>query len=190
MLPIERQQKIVEIVQNQKHAKISELSKYFSVSEMTIHRDLKPLIEKGIIIKTFGGVTYAPQKSEDTQHGCVYCHRPIHHKLAYRLVLKNHLIETACCAHCGLLRYHQLNENVSQAICFDFLRLTTINALTAYYVFHTSIDMGCCHPQILTFELKEHAIKFVNSFEGQVVSFSEAINIIVKRMEERHSSTQ
>lgn len=188
MLPIERQQKIIEIVQTQKHAKISDLSKWFGVSEMTIHRDLKPLIEKGMIIKTFGGVTRAPQQADiKAQHLCVYCHKQIHDKLAYRLVLKKKTIETACCAHCGLLRYDQLSENVFQAICFDFLRLTTINAFSAHYVLDTTIDIGCCHPQVLAFEYKDHADKFVSSFKGQVASFTEAKNIIVKKMEAQHS---
>src|SRR5690625_4620171 len=47
MLPIERINRIKEIVTDKQTIKISELSKILNVSEMTIHRDLKPLIADG-----------------------------------------------------------------------------------------------------------------------------------------------
>src|SRR5690625_7888217 len=57
MLPIERQNRIKELIQVKHNMKISELSKELCVSEMTVHRDLKPLIDAGIVIKTFGGIS-------------------------------------------------------------------------------------------------------------------------------------
>lgn len=188
MLPIERQSKIKEIVQEKYHVKISDLSKQLKVSEMTIHRDLKPLIEKGVIIKTFGGVTLANQKEQDESiHLCVFCNRQLNDKLAYRLILENNKIEKACCAHCGLLRHHQLAEKVTQAMCYDFLRHTTISAPSAWFVLDTSIDMGCCQPQVLTFEWKDHAERFVKGFGGKVLPFSQAIDSILEKMNGHHS---
>lgn len=187
MLPIERQNKIKGIVQDRHHVKISDLSKWLKVSEMTIHRDLKPLIEQGVIIKTFGGVTVANQNEQGQSNDlCVLCNRKPHDKLAFRLILDS-IIEKTCCAHCGLLRHHQLAEKVTQAICYDFLRQTTISAASASYVIDTSIDLGCCQPQVLTFEWKDHAEKFVQGFGGKVMMFSEAQEHLLEKMNSHHS---
>lgn len=184
MLPIERQHKIKELLNDSHNMKISELSKELGVSEMTIHRDLKPLIEEGLAIKTFGGVTLASADTRDSSplEGCVICSRSINERLAYRLILTNNRIEMTCCAHCGLLRHHQLGDKVIQAICPDFLRQTTISTPLAWYVMDTSIDMGCCQPQILPFEWKKHANQFVKGFGGNVYRFSEAQEVILQKM--------
>lgn len=109
MLPIERQNRIKSLIRQKHNMKISELSKELCVSEMTIHRDLKPLIDEGIIMKTFGGISlvqkHVRKKTRDDE--CVFCNRHIEVRMAYRLVLSNNNIEMACCAHCGLLRHRQ-----------------------------------------------------------------------------------
>ncbi|WP_205520150.1 DeoR family transcriptional regulator [Virgibacillus doumboii] len=184
MLPIERQNRIKELILDKHNMKISELSKEIGVSEMTIHRDLKPLIDEGMVIKTFGGVTLATKNtSKNTvSEVCVFCSRKVNERLAYRIFLSNNKIEVACCAHCGLLRTRHLGDQVVQSICPDFLRQTTISAPLAWYVMDTSIQMGCCHPQVLTFEWKEHADKFVKGFGGNVYSYSEAMEVIFQKM--------
>lgn len=183
MLPVERQNRIKELVQKKQSLKISELSNLLQVSEMTIHRDIKPLIEKGFIVKTFGGITIATEKKKKVIHEeCIYCSRMVHKKMKYRLILPNNKIEVACCAHCGLLRHRQLGEKVMQAICHDFLRQTTISAPLTWYVMDTSVDMGCCQPQVLPFEWKDHADKFVKGFGGEVYSFQEAIETVFEKM--------
>jgi len=55
MLGRERQQKILEEITGKGAATISELSKDFNVSEMTIRRDLTRLEEEGLIKRTYGG---------------------------------------------------------------------------------------------------------------------------------------
>lgn len=184
MLPLERQNRIKELLLERENMKISDLSKEIGVSEMTIHRDIKLLVDEGIAIKTFGGVMLANKKTsrKNVSDECVFCSRKIIERLAYRLFLPNNKIEMACCAHCGLLRTRQLGDQVIQAICPDFLRQTTISAPLAWYVMDTSVHMGCCHPQVLTFEWKEHADKFVKGFEGNVYSFSDAMEVIFEKM--------
>ncbi|MBM7600591.1 DeoR/GlpR family transcriptional regulator of sugar metabolism [Virgibacillus halotolerans] len=188
MLPIERQNRIKALILNKRNIKISELSQTLQVSEMTIHRDLKPLIETGMIIKTFGGISLNSSeagKLDDTQT-CVFCSSGVDERQAYRLILSNNQIEVACCAHCGLLRQRQLGDDVTQAICHDFLKQTTISAPDAWYVMDTSIHMGCCQPQVLTFQFKEHAVKFVKGFGGNVYPFQEAIEVLDQKMNPNH----
>ncbi|MEI3604395.1 DeoR family transcriptional regulator [Pseudogracilibacillus sp. SE30717A] len=182
MLPVERLHRIKELVQTKKNVKISDLSTELGVSEMTIHRDLKPLVEKGEVIKTFGGVSLPDTTSFQANDMCIYCSRPIKEKLAYRLILPNNKIEIACCAHCGLLRHKQLGNEVVQAICYDFFRQTTISAQLASFVMDTSIDLGCCQPQVITFEWQEHAEKFVKGFGGSVYSMKDAMEVVFKKM--------
>ncbi|WP_099157850.1 DeoR family transcriptional regulator [Virgibacillus ndiopensis] len=184
MLPRERQNRIKEMIQEKENMKIAELSKELDVSEMTVHRDLKPLIDDGIIVKTFGGISLVQERSNKVSNSeeCVFCSRKINERMAYRLILQNNKIEMACCAHCGLLRHRQLGDDVIQAICPDFFKQTTISAKLAWYVMDTSLHIGCCHPQVLTFEWKEHADNFVKGFNGNVYSFSEAIEKIFQKM--------
>lgn len=182
MLPVERLERIKELIQVRKNMKISELSKELGVSEMTIHRDLKPLVEEGFVVKTFGGVSLAKTTSHQTSKLCIYCNRTVCDKLAFRLILTNDRVEVTCCAHCGLLRYKQIESEVMQAICCDFLRETTISAHLASYVMDTSLDIGCCQPQVLTFEWKEHAEKFVKGFGGRIYDFEEALDVVFHKM--------
>lgn len=185
MLPIERQERIRELILENKNMKITELSRILNVSEMTIHRDLKPLIEDGLIIKTFGGITLVRESANtlsSSQGECVYCNKKVDDHLVYRIILPENKVEVACCAHCGLLRHQQLGDEILQAICHDFLRKTTISAPLTWFVMETSLNMGCCQPQVLTFEYKKHADQFVKGFGGEVFPFEEALSELPNKM--------
>lgn len=185
MLPLERQNRIKKLIYEKKNLKIAELSKTFGVSEMTIHRDVKGLLDQGIVKKTFGGISlvHTEHQETNTSHdSCVFCSRKNNDRLAYRLILSNDKIEMACCAHCGLLRHQQLGDKVIQAICPDFFRQTTISAPSAWFVMDTTLHMGCCQPQVLTFEWKEHAEKFVKGFGGEVYAFQAAKKALFEKM--------
>ncbi len=193
MLRPDRQRKIKEWIFEEKSIRISELSERLGVSEMTIHRDLRPLIEEGIIAKTFGGIMLV--ESSPSLAGridaCSYCVKKVHERLAYRLIISNQKVETACCAHCGLLRQQQLGKKVKQALCQDFLLQTTISAPSAWFVMDTTLDVGCCQPQVLTFAQRTHAESFVKGFAGAVYSFEEAmhkVNQVISRTSCDHSS--
>ncbi|MBA9088112.1 DeoR/GlpR family transcriptional regulator of sugar metabolism [Fontibacillus solani] len=56
MFQIERQEKILQYIDKKKKANVNELSALFDVSKVTIRRDLDDLAEKGLVIKTHGGV--------------------------------------------------------------------------------------------------------------------------------------
>ncbi|HLR03023.1 MAG TPA: DeoR family transcriptional regulator [Virgibacillus sp.] len=187
MLPVERQNEIRTLIKTKKMLRINELSKQFNVSEMTIYRDIKPLIEDGSIIKTSGGISLADKRKNNTSpdHStCIYCHKPNHSKTTYRLILQDNTIETACCAHCGLLRHRQLGDEVSHAICHDFFMNTTISASLTWYVMDTTLNMACCQPQVLTFENPDHAEKFIKGFDGKIFPFNEAMEMVTRKMHE------
>lgn len=184
MLPVERQKRIKTLIRDRKTVKISELSAELNVSEMTVHRDLKPLISEGFVLKTFGGVTlndtlkHVPPDLDE----CVICRRAVQNRLAYRIIYPDQRMEMACCAHCGFIRHNQIANDVAQAMCYDFLMATTINVPEAWFVMDTSINIGCCQPQVLPFELKDHAEKFVRGFGGNVYTFEEALEAVDVKM--------
>lgn len=189
MLPIERQKRIKELIKSKKNLKTSELSKELNVSEMTIHRDLKSLIEEGLVTKTFGGISLVEDEpANPSVANCVFCYQKIQERLAYRLILPNNIIETACCAHCGLLRHRQLGGEASQALCHDFLKHTTISAASTSFVFDTTLHIGCCQPQVLPFEMREDAEKFIQGFGGGIYPFQEALEVIFEKMQGNYSS--
>lgn len=183
MLPVERQEYIKTIINERENIKISELSKLLHVSEMTIHRDIKPIIEEGLIVKSFGGISLVKQKVEEKEQGCIYCSKQIQDRVAFRLVCLDDRTEIACCAHCGLLRFKQLGSDVKQVLCYDFFRQTTMSAKMAWFVIGTSVDLGCCQPQVIAFEREEHAKGFVKGFGGNVCSFSEAVEKVFHIMQ-------
>lgn len=182
MLPVERRDKILQLVDEQQCLKISELSEILHVSEMTVHRDLAPLVNKGLIIKTFGGIMRPPIKQEKEKNICIYCRKDYQKHLSYRLILPCDTVEIACCAHCGFLRHHQLDGKISHALVNDFLKQTTINALTATYVMNTTLNLNCCQPQVLPFEHKKHAEQFIRGFTGDIYSFQEAKQLVFNQM--------
>ena len=55
MLAAERQARIVHLIAQQKTVTVAELCKRFSVSDMTVRRDLQRLENDGILVRTHGG---------------------------------------------------------------------------------------------------------------------------------------
>lgn len=55
MFQIERQNKILEYINNSQKANTNELADYFKVSKVTVRRDIDALAAQGLIVKTHGG---------------------------------------------------------------------------------------------------------------------------------------
>jgi len=56
LFPTERREKIVEILKTKDYAEVGYLSQKFSVSEMTIRRDIEKLETEGHVTRVYGGV--------------------------------------------------------------------------------------------------------------------------------------
>ncbi|RDI45802.1 DeoR family transcriptional regulator [Falsibacillus pallidus] len=188
MLPIERKKQIVDWLTKEGSLKIAEISSRLEVSEMTVYRDLRPLLESGEVVKTSGGIMLAPTPEGQLQHhSCSYCHKISLTKQSIQLFTSGHAVEHTCCAHCALLRYSDRPDSFVQIICKDFLRDTTLNAKSAYYVFNPELDLNCCQPTVLTFGTLRDAQRFLNGFGGEIYSFEEALETIHQSMNS-HSS--
>lgn len=65
MLALERRNKIIEMLEDQKKVVVSDLSREFKVSEETIRRDLDKLDHDGIAVKSYGGAVFNDNNSID-----------------------------------------------------------------------------------------------------------------------------
>jgi len=65
VLAIERKNRILTILREDKHVVVSELAKNFEVSEETIRRDLDKLEKEGYVSKTYGGAVICEGKEAE-----------------------------------------------------------------------------------------------------------------------------
>jgi DeoR family transcriptional regulator, copper-sensing transcriptional repressor len=181
MLPIERREHMLTWLNKEGTLSITEISKRLNVSEMTVYRDIKPLIEEKKIIKTSGGISLAEVMNVSST-ACTYCYKESNNRHPVQIITHDLRVEQLCCPHCGLLRYKDIEKDVSQIICRDFLQNTTISAKMAYFLMDADFNLNCCQPQVLAFDSIKHAEQFQKGFGGMVLRFDEAIEEIQKRM--------
>lgn len=182
MLPIERQQHILTWLEQEGTMRVSEISKRLEVSEMTVYRDLKPLIDQNKVLKTSKGIALVTQAFQSGNNRCSYCHKELNTRMSVQLIKKNQHVEQTCCPHCGLLRFRDIKNDVSQIICQDFLKDTTISAKTATFFLNANIHLNCCEPQVIAFESLKQAKQFQKGFGGTIFGFEEAIEAITLEM--------
>lgn len=181
MLPIERKQQILTWLQEEETLRIAEISERLDVSDMTVYRDISSLVKEQKILKTSNGVTLH-ELAIGNSKSCSYCAKPVQSRLAVQLILTNHQVEQTCCMHCGLLRYNEIESRISQIICSDFLKDTTISAKRAYFLLETNAHMNCCQPEVLVFDSHKQAKQFQQGFGGQLTTFEKALISIEKAM--------
>jgi DeoR family transcriptional regulator, copper-sensing transcriptional repressor len=187
----ERQRQIKELIVKRKTIKISELSEIFAVSEMTIHRDIKTMVDSGLIEKIFGGIRLVNQDDYvSNENECIVCHRSINHRWSCRLILTKNRIETACCPHCAFLQSKMLRDEVIEILCCDFFTNTTMSAKNAWFVMDTTVDLSCCQPQVLPFYQREHAEGFVRGFGGTALTYMEAMDKVIGQMDKSKGCCQ
>lgn len=181
MMPIARQQQILTWLELEGSMKISAISSRLNVSEMTVYRDLQPLIEQQKVQKTSNGVALSAPSSLPADV-CSYCFKTANSRMAFQLIKKSQQVEQTCCAHCGLLRYRDIEAEVAQIICRDYLKDTTISAKMAVYVLQADIRLNCCEPQAIPFDNLAQAKQFQAGFGGELYRFEQAMEYIAKEM--------
>lgn len=173
---IDREKKILELLQEQGSASIQTLVEVFSVSTMTIHRDLNKLAEIGQIKKKHGGVILASKSPTAGEHFCVMCNKPASERTVFIVQHENGDQKRACCAHCGLMIQSQ-SKNVWQSLTADYLHNHMVSANQAVYIVGGELNI-CCVPSILSFGSKQEAEKFQKGFGGSLVNMEEAIRYL------------
>ncbi len=95
MIPIERRKKIVELVESKDVMSLTELTQLLGVSTVTIRRDLKEIIKKGLLQPVFGGVRAVSRLSEE-HHREYYEKRAIPQKQAISLKALPYINQNSC----------------------------------------------------------------------------------------------
>ncbi len=105
---VQREKKILEILQSREYISIQELVETLGVSNMTVHRDLNKLTEAGQVSKRHGGVVLAesttPSRSKIL---CSMCNKPVSERTIFIIRLESGEQKQACCAHCGLFLHRE-----------------------------------------------------------------------------------
>ncbi|MBK8986778.1 MAG: DeoR family transcriptional regulator [Chloroflexi bacterium] len=186
-LPTERQQKILDLLQERGIVSIQEMGGLFGVSDMTVHRDLNQLAAVGQLVKVRGGAispgvvapgTAVSQSTPDSESTladdvCCACHGRINPRTQMVLHLTDGTRRRACCPHCGLISLARLAGQVELALATDFLHGRTVSAHTAVYVVGPAVTI-CCEPTVLAFLRREEAERFQQGFGGQVLDLAAA----------------
>ena len=180
---IDREKKILEILQKQGSASIQELVGVFGVSGMTIHRELNKMAEAGIIQKKHGGVVLAnPLPAENSNH-CAMCNKPISERTVFILRLESGEQKRTCCAHCGLMIQGQ-SKDILQSLTADYLHGHIINANQAIYILGCDLTI-CCVPSVFSFGSRQDAKKFQKGFGGTLANMDETIYYLQEAMHVR-----
>ncbi len=171
----ERLNAILDLIEKEGSVRTAELSQFFQVSEMTIHRDLEELAARGLIRKVRGGAVAT--RHESRADICVMCHSPVPEHTRVVLHLKDGEHQHACCPHCGLAYMAQHGEQVEMMLVRDLLHQHVVDARVAFYVLDPKVVV-CCRPAVLAFKNLEHAEGFQQGFQGKVATFAEALNFL------------
>ena len=68
MIPIERHQRILALVEQRGAVSINELTEILGVSHMTIRRDVSKLEERGLLVSVSGGVRAVSRLATEPSH--------------------------------------------------------------------------------------------------------------------------
>lgn len=171
-ISLDREKKIIEILQRQGNASIQELAEACGVSSMTIHRELDKLAEAGLIQKKHGGAALA----EPSPNQCAMCGKPVSERTLFIVQLESGEQKRACCAHCGLMIQNHA-KGFQQSLTTDYLRGHILSAGQAVYLLNSEMAV-CCMPSVLTFGSRQDAEKFQKGFGGKIANMQEAVEYL------------
>jgi DeoR/GlpR family transcriptional regulator of sugar metabolism len=164
----ERQKKIYQLIASQQSIGIQEIGDHFSISIMTVHRDINRLVSAGLIQKGHGVVSLIEQVV-DRQH-CSICGGYISERTKFILNRMNGEQLLACCIHCGLILLNTTDQIVSTMVP-DFIYGTMVSVHDCTFVVGSTVKL-CCTPTILGFGSRVDAEYFIKGFGGSLSDFN------------------
>ena len=167
-----REQQILALLNKKGRISVQELAEKFSVSVMTIHRDLNQMAAEGQIVKTHGGASLPSQPSGENK--CGMCGKPLSERTLFIVNLPDGNQRRACCAHCGLMMHSHMGGT---ALTADFLHNHILSANQAVFLLHSELTV-CCAPSVLSFGSRADAEKFQKGFGGQLAGMNETLQFL------------
>jgi DNA-binding Lrp family transcriptional regulator len=169
----DRQQQLYEWAAANDQLPLIDIQKRFNISVSTAYRDIRALLESGLVIKTKRGIRISPSKSDHKSHEqCWHCGGLLNERLSFTIQLRDGSSRSTCCAHCGLMALNQ--PNIQSALTSDFLSARMINVREGTYILKSSISL-CCEPSVLSFATENDALRFQKGFGGVVCNLDQAI---------------
>jgi hypothetical protein len=186
-IPSSRSQKLLTYLQKTGSASFQELAAEFSVSVMTIHRDINALVSAGLVHKRHGEVMIAGETSLlPNEKPCAMCGKSTQNSRAFIVYLANGNQRRTCCAHCGLMHF-ATSKDAAHAMATDFLHNQIISADKAIYLSGAEIS-DCCVPSILAFGSQREAELFQTGFGGKLSGLDGILNVITGTVQNKSSS--
>jgi len=170
----ERQKKIYQLIENQQSIGIREIGDHFSISNMTVHRDINRLVLAGLIQKGHGVVSLREQ-IVDKQH-CGICGVYISERTKFIVNKMNGEQLLACCIHCGLFLL-KTTDQIASVMVPDFIYGTIVSAHDCIFVVGSIVKL-CCTPTILSFGASVDAERFIKGFGGSLSDFNGIIGFV------------
>lgn len=173
----ERREKILKLASTNGNLSAIELAERFSVSRMTIHRDLKNLESSGLLKRIHGGAVPVLQSQESvTQAICSNCNIPPLPHQRYLHCKADQDTDCYCCACCGLKAQLQHNSS-GPFFASDMISGRAVAATDAYFLIRSSAT-PCCNPSILSFADEAEAATFRSSFGGALARLNETLEFL------------
>jgi len=82
MLPIQRHQRILAMLEREPVVTVGQMAKQLNVAESTIRRDLDTLESEGLVKRTFGGAVLSPSRSAIEESACLELEQKVTHQEA------------------------------------------------------------------------------------------------------------
>jgi len=156
-----RREQMLRLIEARGAMAVRDLVEQFSVSRMTIHRDLLLLEQEGRLSRLHGGVIRGvPQGIQ----WCRSCGQP---------VVPHQRVADYCCPHCALRNDPKPNRLIFK----DFISGQPLVAAEGFFLMNSMVDL-CCHPTILTFAKETEVIGFRAGFGGSVGRLAEALEFL------------
>jgi DeoR family transcriptional regulator, copper-sensing transcriptional repressor len=177
----DRQSQLYEWLEATKQLQLTDIQDRFNISVSTAYREIRVLLEAGLVIKTKRGIRISPALSgKQSYEQCCHCGGMLNDRVSFIIQLIDGGSRSTCCAHCGLMSLNQ--PNIQSALTSDFLYGRMINVVQGYYILKSSVSL-CCEPSVLSFATENDALRFQTGFGGIACNLDQAILRLNKWME-------
>ncbi|MCF6179148.1 MAG: DeoR family transcriptional regulator [Geopsychrobacter sp.] len=174
----ERQRKILSLLARESGISAGQLALRLQVSRMTIHRDLRSLLERGLLLRIHGGAVAKSVLAQETISGyCDVCDRPLLPHQRCEIHKADQPVDHACCAACGLRQLIRQAGSIHSVRVGDHISGRMLPADEACFLVN-SLAMPCCQPSVLSFANEDEVVLFQAGFGGSIARLDEVLEFM------------
>lgn len=171
-----RQREILLLLDKESGVSAGDLAARFQVSRMTIHRDLRSLLKRGLLVRIRGGAVTKRVVQTTNLGRCSVCERELLPHQSTELHRANAAPAVVCCAACGL-RQFIVRPGAHQILVGDQISGQMLPAEDAYFLIN-SLAAPCCKPSLLSFASEHEVALFQAGFGGSIARLDEALEFL------------